>query len=70
MGKSDDDNIIQLKSPEENDPDLLMELLRKGAKEFIGQAVGAELEELLAQYSEHKINGKQAMVRTSIFLAF
>ena len=35
MGKSDD-NIIQLKSPEENDPDLLMELLRKEAKELIG----------------------------------
>jgi hypothetical protein len=27
------DNIIELKSPEESAPDLLTELLRKGAKE-------------------------------------
>ena len=45
------DNIIELKSPEENSSDLLTALLSKGAKELISQAVNAELEELLAQYS-------------------
>ncbi len=57
------DNIIELKSPEENAPDLLTELLRKGAKELIHQAVNAELEELLAEYSEQKIDGRQAVIR-------
>jgi hypothetical protein len=45
-------NIIPLKQPEENSIDVLTELLRNGAKELIGQAINAELEELLAQYSE------------------
>jgi len=57
------DNIFELKSPAENAPDLLTELLRKGAKELISQAVNAELEELLAQYSEQKVDGKQAVIR-------
>ena len=57
------DNIFELKSPEESAPDLLTVLLRKGAKELISQAVNAELEELLAQYSEQKIDGKQAVIR-------
>ena len=50
------DNIIELKSPEESAPDLLTELLRNGARELISQAVNAELEELLAQYSEQKVD--------------
>ena len=57
------DNIIPLKQPEENSIDVLKELLRNGAKEFISQAINAELEELLAQYSKKKINGKQAVIR-------
>ena len=57
------DNIIELKSPEESAPDLLTELLRKGAKELISQAVNAELEELLAAYSAQKVDGKQAVIR-------
>ena len=57
------DNIIPLKQPEENNIDVLTELLRNGAKELIGQAINAELEELLAQYSENKIDGKQAVIR-------
>lgn len=57
------DNIIELKSPEESAPDLLTELLRKGAKELIRQAVNAELEELLGEYSEQKVDGKQAVIR-------
>jgi len=57
------DNIIQLKQPEENASDALTELLRNGAKELISQAVNAELEELLAQYSGQKVDGKQAVIR-------
>jgi hypothetical protein len=38
---NNNDNIIELKSPEESAPDLLTELLRKGAKELIRQAVNA-----------------------------
>ena len=56
-------NIIHLKQPEESAPDILTELLRNGAKELIHQAVNAELEELLAQYSDEKIDGKQAVIR-------
>jgi transposase-like protein len=37
--------------------------LRKGAKELIRQAVNAELEELLGEYSEQKVDGKQAVIR-------
>ncbi|MCK5869380.1 MAG: transposase, partial [Methyloprofundus sp.] len=55
--------MIELKPSEESAPDLLTELLRKGAKELISQAVNAELEELLAQYSEQKVDGKQAVIR-------
>lgn len=57
------DNIIPLKQPEENSLDVLTELLRNGAKELISQAINAELEELLAHYSENKIDGKQAIIR-------
>jgi transposase-like protein len=60
---NNNDNIIELKSPEESAPDLLTELLRKGAKELIRQAVNAELEELLGEYSEQKVDGKQAVIR-------
>lgn len=59
----DHDNIFQLKQPEESASDALTELLRNGAKELISQAVNAELEELLGKYSEHKVDGKQAVVR-------
>ena len=57
------DNIIPLKQPEENSIDVLTELLRNGAKELISQAINAELEELLAHYSEKKVDGKQAVIR-------
>ena len=58
----DHDNIFQLKQPEESTSDALTELLRNGAKELISQAINAELDELLGKYSEHKIDGKQAVV--------
>ncbi len=57
------DNIIELKQPEENSNDLLTELLRSGAKELITQVVNAELEELLAHYADHKVDGKQTVIR-------
>ena len=57
------DNIIPLKQPEENSIDVLTELLRNGARELINQAINAELEELLAHYSENKIDGRQAVIR-------
>jgi len=59
----DHDNIFQLKQPEESSSDALTELLRNGAKELISQAINVELEELLGKYSDHKIDGKQAVVR-------
>lgn len=55
-------NVVQLKQPELiNDP--LTELLRNGAKNLISKAVEAELGELLAQFSDLQINGKQSVVR-------
>jgi transposase-like protein len=56
-------NIFQLKQPEETSSDVLTELLRKGAKELINQAVNAELQELLAKYADQQVDGKQAVVR-------
>jgi len=56
-------NVIQLKQPDESSSDALTELLRNGAKELIKEAVNAELEELLAQYASMQIDGKQAVVR-------
>lgn len=54
--------VVKLEQPEQiNDP--LTELLRNGARELISKAVEAELSELLAQFSELKIDGKQAVVR-------
>ena len=55
-------NVVTLEQPEAiNDP--LTELLRNGAKQLISKAVEAELSELLAQFSDVKIDGKQAVVR-------
>ena len=57
------DNIFQLKQPEETASDVLTDLLRNGAKELINQAVNAELQELLAKYADQQVDGKQAVVR-------
>ncbi len=57
------DNIISFKQPEETVNDPLTGLLRNGARELIAQAVNAELEELLAQYTAHRSAAKQAVVR-------
>jgi len=56
-------NIFQLKQPEETASDLLTDLLRNGAKELISQAVNAELEELLAKYADQQVDGKQTVIR-------
>lgn len=57
------DNIISFKQPEETATDTLTELLRTGSQKLIAQAVEAELQELLSQYSDLKVDGKQAVVR-------
>ena len=58
----DNNNVVALSQPEDiNDP--LTELLRQGAKELISKAVEAELIELLEQFNDVKIEGKQAVVR-------
>ena len=58
----DNNNVAALSQPEDiNDP--LTELLRQGAKELISKAVEAELIELLEQFNDVKIEGKQAVVR-------
>ena len=56
-------NVVSLKQPEESSTDALTELLRNGAKKLITQAVDAELQELLSQYSPLQIDGKQAVIR-------
>ena len=57
------DNIISFKQPAESAHDALTELLRNGAKELIAQAVNAELQEMLAQYANLHVDGKQAVIR-------
>ncbi len=55
-------NVVPIKQPDQSfDP--LTELLKKGAKALISQAVEAELNELLSQYAGLEINGKQAIIR-------
>lgn len=46
--------ILELKKPAEISADPLTELLRNGARKLISEAVEAELQELLAQYSEFR----------------
>ena len=56
-------NVVSLKQPEESSADALTELLRNGAKNLIAQAVDAELQELLNQYSHLQLDGRQAVIR-------
>lgn len=56
--------ILELKKPGEISSDPLTELLRNGARKLIVEAVEAELQELLAQYSEFRNEqGHQLVVR-------
>ena len=57
-------NVIEFKKPGSEPEDLLTDLLRGGARRLIQEAVEAELESFLAQFSEHRLeNGRQAIVR-------
>lgn len=60
------DNVIALPSSETNESftDALSELVRRGARQIIAQAVEAELDEFLGQYKTLKDEaGRQAVVR-------
>ena len=54
-----DNTVVSLNTPE----DPLTELIRQGARDLIAQAVEAELQQLLAQYQNTMVDGKQAIVR-------
>jgi transposase-like protein len=61
MAKS---NVFDLKKRDESSTDFLTELLRSGARQLIAEAVEAELQGFLAQYSELKDkNGRRQIVR-------
>lgn len=55
-----DSNVIQIKTPA---ADALNEVLKQGARQLLAKAVEAELAELLSQYADLQIDGKQAVVR-------
>lgn len=46
--------IIELKKPEDNFHDPLTDLLRRGARQLIAEAVESELQELLKEYSDFR----------------
>ena len=54
-----DNTVVSLNTPQ----DPLTELIRQGARDLIAQAVEAELQQLLAQYQNMMVDGKQAIVR-------
>lgn len=57
-----DNNVLTLKQPDTiNDP--LTQLIKDGARKLIGQALEAELQELLSQFSDQTVDGKQRVVR-------
>ncbi len=57
------DNVVALSSPEGVE-DPLTELLRRGARRLIQQAIEAELAELLAEYADQvDAQGRRAVVR-------
>jgi len=58
--------VVPLKMPEENETfsDALTELVRRGARQIIAQAVEAELAEFLEQYKGlEDAGGRPAVVR-------
>jgi transposase-like protein len=60
------DNLIALPTPEtpETFGDALSDLIRRGARQIIAQAVEAELQEFLGQYQDHRDEqGRQVVVR-------
>jgi transposase-like protein len=56
--------IIELKKPEESFNDPLTDLLRRGARQLIAEAVESELQELLKEYSDFRNEtGQKQIVR-------
>ncbi len=56
--------VIQLNTPGAGPEDPLTELLRKGARRLIQEAVKAEFDDFLAQFTHERLeNGKQAVVK-------
>src|SRR5436190_13840231 len=59
-----DCNLKEVSIPVQKIVDPLTELLRKGARDLISQAVETELAAMLASYSDLKlVDGRQAVVR-------
>ena len=57
----EDDSVITFEKPQ---GDLLTELIRKGARQLIEQAVQAELSELLEQFGDRRTeDGRAGVVR-------
>lgn len=57
-------NLTALSQPEQPIADPLTELLRRGARDLIAQAVESELQVLLDQHAQHRLpDGRQAVVR-------
>jgi len=54
-----DDSAVNFKRPEE----LLTQLLREGAREWLSKAVEAELYSFLKTYEDHQVDGKAAIIR-------
>ena len=64
-----DDNLIALPTSEttESFSDALSDLIRRGARQIIAQAVEAELEDFLAEYQDRRDEqGRQAVVRNAV----
>lgn len=56
--------LIQLKKPGSEPEDPLTQLLRRGARTLIQEAVKAEFEEFLAQFTQERLeDGRQAVVK-------
>ena len=55
-----DSNVFQINTPAE---DALQSLFKRGAQKVLAKALEAELQELLGQYADVKVDGKQAVVR-------
>lgn len=55
-----DGNVFELKTPAQ---DPLNEVLQQGARELLAKAVEAEVQALLAQHQDLRVEGKQAVVR-------
>jgi putative transposase len=63
-----DDNLIALPTSEttESFNDALNDLIRRGARQIIAEAVEAELQDFLAEYRDHRNEqGRQVVVRTT-----